>query len=74
MARTPAERGSHAACREHAVDPAFAVKQRVQFSLLILLALLLAIVGIGLFATYNLYRSAEDRYVRVALPLQTADP
>ena len=55
----------------HAADPALAAKRGVQFSLLILLALLLAVVGNGLFATYNLYRSAEDRYVRVAFPLQT---
>jgi CHASE3 domain sensor protein len=54
-----------------AVDPAVAAKRGVQFSLLVLLALLVAVVGNGLFATYNLYRSAEDRYVRVAFPLQT---
>ncbi len=56
---------------QHSADPALAAKRGVQFSLLILLALLIAVVGNGLFATYNLYRSAEDRYVRVAFPLQT---
>jgi PAS domain S-box-containing protein len=46
-------------------------KRRVRFSLFILLALLVAVVATGLFATYNLYRSAEDRYVKVAFPLRT---
>ena len=72
VAVTPQERRRVARrLSQHAADPALAAKRGVQFSLLILLVLLLAVVGNGLFATYNLYRSAEDRYVRVALPLQT---
>lgn len=51
---------------------AFAVKQRVRVSLFVLLALLLAILLIGLLASYNLYRSAEDHYIGLALPLRTA--
>jgi signal transduction histidine kinase len=51
---------------------AFAVKQRVRASLFVLLALLLAILLIGLLASYNLYRSAEDHYIGLALPLRTA--
>jgi len=71
-AATPRERRRLAGRLSHrAVDPAVAAKRGVQFSLLVLLALLVAVVGNGLFATYNLFRSAEDRYVRVAFPLQT---
>src|SRR6478736_5676837 len=51
---------------------AFAVKQRVRVSLFVLLGLLLAILLIGLLASYNLYRSAEDHYIGLALPLRTA--
>ena len=51
---------------------AFAVKQRVRLSLFVLLALLLSILLIGLLASYNLYRSAEDHYIGLALPLRTA--
>jgi signal transduction histidine kinase len=51
---------------------AFAIKQRVRISLFVLLALLVAMLIIGLLASYNLYRSAEDHYIGVALPLRTA--
>ena len=37
-----------------------------------LLTLLLAMLVIGLLASYNLHRSAEDHYIRAALPLRTA--
>jgi len=47
-------------------------KRRVRFSLFVLVVLLVAVVATGLFATWNLYRSAQDRYVKVALPLQTS--
>jgi len=47
-------------------------KRRVRFSLFVLLVLLIAVVATGLFATWNLYRSAQDRYVKVAFPLQTS--
>ncbi len=49
---------------------AVAVKRRMQVSLLILIALLVAVLATGMLATYNLYRSAEDRYIGVVLPLR----
>src|SRR6266852_2626069 len=49
---------------------AVVVKRRVQASLLILLALLIAVLAARMLATYNLYRSAEDRYIGVVLPLR----
>jgi signal transduction histidine kinase len=50
---------------------ALLAKRRVQVALTILLVLLVAVLGTGMIATANLYRSAEDRYVSVALPLRT---
>jgi hypothetical protein len=47
------------------------VKQRVQISLLVLLALILAVLLTGMVATFNLYRSAEDHYIGQVLPLST---
>ena len=38
--------------------------------MLVLLILLVAVLATGMFATYNLYRSAEDRYIGVVLPLR----
>jgi PAS domain S-box-containing protein len=38
----------------------------------VLVALLAAVLAIGVFAIGSLYRSAENRYVRQALPLRTA--
>ncbi len=38
--------------------------------MLVLLVLLVAVLATGMLATYNLYRSAEDRYIGVVLPLQ----
>jgi PAS domain S-box-containing protein len=49
---------------------AIVAKRGVQLSLLILIVLLLAVLATGLFAAYNLYRSAEDRYVHVVVPLR----
>jgi two-component system phosphate regulon sensor histidine kinase PhoR len=46
-------------------------KRRTQSALAILAVLLAGVVATGVLATANLYRSAEDRYVTVALPLQT---
>jgi two-component system, OmpR family, phosphate regulon sensor histidine kinase PhoR len=46
-------------------------KRRVQATLFVLLVLLIAVLATGIFATYRLYRSAEDRYVGVVLPLRT---
>src|SRR6185437_974509 len=45
------------------------LKRRIRLAIVVLLALLFAVVGTGVFASYNLYRAAEDHYVRVALPL-----
>ena len=53
-----------------ALGPAVVVKRRVQVSMLVLLVLLVAVLATGMFATYNLYRSAEDRYIGVVLPLR----
>lgn len=53
-----------------AARPAVVVKRRVQVSLLILLVLLVGMLATSIFATYNLYRSAEDRYIGVVLPLR----
>jgi two-component system, OmpR family, phosphate regulon sensor histidine kinase PhoR len=71
MAASQAER-SRARRAGMASVGAFAVKQRVRVSLFVLLALLLSILLIGLLASYNLYRSAEDHYIGLALPLRTA--
>jgi len=51
-------------------SPAIIAKRGVQFSLFILIALMVAVLATGLFATYNLYRSAEDRYADVVVPLR----
>jgi len=48
------------------------VKRRTQFSLFLLALLLVAVVATGVFASWTLYRSAEDHYVGVALPLRGA--
>jgi PAS domain S-box-containing protein len=50
---------------------ALLAKRQVQAALLILLVLLAGVLATGILATANLYRSAEDRYVKVALPLRT---
>jgi len=58
----------------HRIEPARSdvVKRRVQFSLLVLLTLLGAVLVTGIFAALNLYRSAEDHYVGLALPLRSS--
>jgi two-component system phosphate regulon sensor histidine kinase PhoR len=53
-----------------AAGSAVVVKRRVRASLFVLVALLLAVLATGMLATYNLYRSAEDRYIGVVLPLR----
>jgi len=60
--------------RRRIIQPpgALAIKQRLQLSLFVLLILLLAVLLTGMVATYNLYRSAEDHYIGVALPLRSA--
>ena len=49
-----------------------AIRQRLQLALFVLLALLLAVLLTGMVATFNLYRSAEDHYIGLALPLRSA--
>ncbi len=55
-----------------AAAPADVAKRRVQASLLVLLVLLAAVLAAGVLSSFSLYRSAESRYVHVALPLRTA--
>jgi PAS domain S-box-containing protein len=52
--------------------PAAVVKLRVQVSLLVLLVLLAAVLAAGLLSAFSLYRSAENRYIRLVFPLRTA--
>ncbi len=52
--------------------PAVVVKLRVRVSLLVLLMLLAAVLAAGLLSAFSLYRSAENRYIRVVFPLRTA--
>jgi two-component system phosphate regulon sensor histidine kinase PhoR len=71
MATTTSER-----VRQRRVRPrlsrAIAAKRRAQVSLLILLLLLGAVLAVGVYASHDLYHSAEDRYLGVVLPLQSA--
>jgi two-component system phosphate regulon sensor histidine kinase PhoR len=55
------------------VRPSAAIlaKRRVQAALATLLAVLLALAATGFVGAIVLYRSAQNRYVEVALPLQT---
>jgi signal transduction histidine kinase len=48
------------------------VKRRVQFSLFVLLLLLLAMIATGIVASDALYRSAKENYIDTALPLRVA--
>lgn len=59
--------------RRHPLRPSAATlaKRRVQAALATLLALLIALVAIGFVGAIVLYRSSENRYADVALPLQT---
>src|SRR4051812_41091882 len=50
---------------------ALLAKRNVQLAFATLLVLLIAVLATGFIATVNLYHSAEDRYVGVALPLRT---
>jgi two-component system phosphate regulon sensor histidine kinase PhoR len=52
--------------------PADIAKRRVQVALLVLLLLLAAILAAGILSAFSLYRSAENRYIHVVFPLQTA--
>jgi PAS domain S-box-containing protein len=57
--------------RARSRSAALLAKRRVQVALATLLALLISLLAIGLVGAIVLYRSAENRYVDVALPLQT---
>jgi two-component system phosphate regulon sensor histidine kinase PhoR len=50
---------------------ALLAKRRVQVALATLLALLVALLVVGLVGAIVLYRSSENRYADIALPLQT---
>jgi two-component system phosphate regulon sensor histidine kinase PhoR len=58
------------------VDPgstrADLARRRLRLTLFVLVLLLGLLLGISIFAMQRLYRSAEDRYVRQAIPLRTA--
>lgn len=71
-ARPSRLRQSIARLRRRASTPADVAKRRVQASLLVLFVLLAAAISAGILSAASLYRSAENRYIRVALPLQTA--
>jgi signal transduction histidine kinase len=47
-------------------------KLRVQASLFTLLVLLAALLALGIFSAFGLYRSAENRYIHVVFPLQAS--
>lgn len=72
---SPTSRVSRLAARWRA-DPelgrADAAKQRVQVSLLVLIALLALLLATGLYGFFGLYNSAENRYIRLLFPLRTA--
>ena len=55
--------------RAAGASAALLAKRRVQVALATLLALLIALIGTGFVGAIVLYRSAENRYVNVALPL-----
>src|SRR3954452_1506014 len=50
---------------------ALLAKRNLQLAFMTLAVLLIAVLATGFIATVNLYHSAEDRYVHVALPLRT---
>ena len=53
------------------LERAIAAKRRVQIALVVLILLLGALLATGVYSTYALYRSAEDRYIHVLFPLKT---
>jgi len=53
------------------LERAVAAKRRVQIALVVLILLLGALLATGVYSTYALYRSAEDRYIHVLFPLKT---
>src|SRR5882757_8572550 len=71
MASATGEQAQHRRVRMRR-PRAIAAKRRAQISLLILLLLLAAVLGVGAYAAHDLYRSAENRYLGVVLPLQAS--
>jgi signal transduction histidine kinase len=57
--------------RAATASAALLAKRRVQIALATLIALLIALIATGFVGAIVLYRSAENRYVNVALPLST---
>ena len=53
------------------LERAVAAKRRVQIALAVLILLLGALLATGVYSTYALYRSAEDRYIHLLFPLRT---
>jgi len=53
------------------LERAVAAKRRVQIALVVLILLLGALLATGVYSTYALYRSAEDRYIHLLFPLRT---
>jgi signal transduction histidine kinase len=47
-------------------------KRRVQAALLVLLVLLAAVLAVGVWSAASLYRSGENRYIGVVIPLQAS--
>jgi len=46
--------------------------RRVQAALLVLLVLLAAVLAVGVWSAASLYRSGENRYIGVVIPLQAS--
>jgi PAS domain S-box-containing protein len=53
------------------LERAVAAKRRVQIALAVLIMLLGALLATGVYSTFALYRSAEDRYIHTLFPLRT---
>jgi two-component system, OmpR family, phosphate regulon sensor histidine kinase PhoR len=53
------------------LEPAVAAKRRVQAALAVLIMLLAALLATGIYSTFALYRSAENRYIHLLFPLRT---
>ncbi|MBV8066137.1 MAG: CHASE3 domain-containing protein [Actinobacteria bacterium] len=53
------------------LESAVAAKRRVQIALVVLILLLAGLVAAGVYSSFALYHSAEDRYIHVLFPLRT---
>jgi PAS domain S-box-containing protein len=52
------------------LERAVAAKRRVQLALVVLILLLGGLLATGIYSSFALYRSANDRYIHVVLPLR----